>query len=109
MIDVADLISNHSNEIARLIRLQADEALARVRAAEREAIERLQQVAPVEYDYAAASAYTGISIPTLERRVASRLIKFRKDGRRVFFTKAALDEYKEGLTVEPKPRRKFTL
>ena len=84
-------------------------ALGRLREAEREALERIQQIAPNEYDYAAAASYLSIPRRTLERRVADRKISFRKDGKRVLFTHSALEQYKTTLTTNRREPRPLTL
>jgi excisionase family DNA binding protein len=104
-----DAIATHMRAIADLLHEQAVRALGRLREAEREAMERIQQIAPKEYDYAAAASYLSIPRRTLERRVADRKISFRKDGKRVFFTRSALDQYKTLLTTNRREQRPLTL
>lgn len=104
-----DAIATHIRAIAELLHEQAVRALWRLREAEREALERIQQIAPSEYDYAAAASYLSIPRRTLERRVANRKISFRKDGKRVLFTRSALDQYKTTLTTNRREPRPLTL
>jgi excisionase family DNA binding protein len=99
-------ISVHAAAIADLIMVETAQTFDRLREAEREALARIASIAPVEYDYERAADYLGVSVPTLERRVANREITFRRDGRRVFFTQSALDQFKAAHTTkrrEPRP------
>ncbi|MEO6742690.1 MAG: excisionase family DNA-binding protein [Chthoniobacteraceae bacterium] len=104
-----DAIAAHTRAIADLLYEQARNALGRLREAERETLERIQQTSPRDYDYDAAAIYLAIPRRTLERRVADREISFRKDGKRVRFTKSALDQYKTTLTTNRRERRPLTL
>ena len=104
-----DIIATHMRAIADLLHEQAMRALGRLREAEREALERIQQITPNEYDYATAASYLSIPRRTLERRVADRKISFRKDGKRVLFTRSALEQYKTTLTTNRREPRPFTL
>ena len=104
-----DAIATHMQAIADLLHGQAARALERLREAEREALQRIQHIAPNEYDYATAATYLSIPRRTLERRVAKREITFRRDGKRVFFTRSALDQYKTMLITNHRERRTITL
>ena len=99
-------ITDHTKAIADLLNGEVERTLARLRAAEAEALERIAGIAPVEYDYERAAAYLGVSVRTMEDRVARREITFRRDGRRVFFTQSSLDQFKAAHTTkrrEPRP------
>ena len=99
-------ITDHTKAIADLLNGEVERTLARLRAVEAEALERIAGIAPVEYDCARAAAYLGVSSKTLRRCAAGRHITFRKDGRRVFFTQSSLDQYKAAHTTkrrEPRP------
>lgn len=104
-----DAIVAHTRAIAELLCEQATGAMLRLREAECEALERIQQIFPRDYDYDAAALYLSIPRRTLERRVAERGISFRKDGKRVLFTKSALDQYKATATTNRRERRTLTL
>ena len=104
-----EAIAAHTRVIADLLYEQASSALRRLREAEREALEQIQQIAPRDFDYAAAAKYLSIPRRTLERRVANREIAFRKDGKRVLFTKSALDQYKTTVTTNCRECRPLTL
>jgi excisionase family DNA binding protein len=104
-----DAIAMHTRAITDLLQGQVTLVLQRLREAEREALERIQQIAPIEYDYDSAATYLGIPRRTLERRVADRKVSFRKDGKSVLFTKSALDQYKATLTTNRRERRVITL
>lgn len=104
-----DAIAMHTRAIADLLHEQAARALQRLHEAERDALERIQQISPNEYGYDAAASYLSIPRRTLERRVADREISFRKDGKRVLFTKSALDQYRTTLTTKRRERRPLTL
>lgn len=104
-----DAVATHTRAIADLLNEQVARALRSLREAEREALQRIQRIAPNEYDYAAAASYLSIPRRTLERRVADRKISFRKDGRRVLFTRSALDQYKTALTTSRREPRPLTL
>ncbi|SRR5260221_10865841 len=104
-----DAIAIHTRAIADLLNEQVSRTLQRLREAEREALERIQQISPHEYDYDAAAIYLSIPRRTLERRVADRRISFRKDGKRVLFTKSALDKYRTTLTTNRREQRPLTL
>ena len=104
-----DAIATHTRAIADLLHEHAARALMSLREAEREALQRIQQIAPNEYDYDAAASYLSNPPRTLERRVADRKISFRKDGKRVFFTRSALDQYKTTLTTNRREPRTLTL
>ena len=99
-------ITDHTKAIADLLNGEVERTLARLRDAEREALARIAGIAPVEYDCARAAAYLGVSVRTMEDRVARREITFRRDGRRVFFTQSSLDQFKAAHTTkrrEPRP------
>lgn len=104
-----DAIARHTRAIADLLHEHVSRALQRLHEAEREALDRIQQIAPNEYDYDAAAIYLGIPRRTLERRVGDRKVSFRKDGKRVLFTKSALDQYKVTLTKNRREQRTLTL
>lgn len=108
-MSTAEVIDKHARAIADLIRNEAAAALARIAAAQEEALERVEQLTPADYDYAAASRYLGIPRRTLERRVRAHKISFRKDGQRVLFTRTALDEYKLQLTTNARPLKPLSL
>lgn len=93
-------ISVHAAAIADLIMVETAQTFDRLREAEREALARIAGIAPVEYDYERAAAYLGVSSKTLRRCAARRGITFRKNGRRVFFTQSALDQYKAAHTTK---------
>lgn len=63
-----------------------------------EALKRIEIHAPDEMGYQEAAAYLSTTRRTLERRVKQRRIAYRKEGARVLFTRAALDEYRASLT-----------
>lgn len=70
-------------------------ALERLRVVEDEARRRIEAMSPPnELNIDQAAAFLGISKRTLERRVAKRAISYRRDGARLLFTRAALDEYR---------------
>ena len=104
-----DGIAMHTRAIADLLNEQVMRTLLRLREAEREALERIQQICPKEYDYDEAAIYLSIQRRTLERRVADRRISFRREGKRVFFTKSALDQYKATRTTNRREQRSITL
>ena len=104
-----DAVATHTRAIADLLHEQVARALRSLREAEREALQRIQRIAPNEYDYAAAASYLSIPRRTLERRVADRKISFRKDGKRVLFTRSALEQYKTTLTTHRREPRPLTL
>jgi excisionase family DNA binding protein len=104
-----DAIAMHTRAIADLLNEQVMRTLLRLREAEREALERIQQICPHEYDYDEAAIYLSIQRRTLERRVADRRISFRREGKRVFFTKSALDQYKTTRTTNRREQRDLTL
>jgi hypothetical protein len=54
---------------------------------------------PAELDAPAAAAQLSMSESTLRRRVKNREIAYRRDGVRLLFTQASLDEYRERATV----------
>ena len=104
-----DAIALHTRAIAELLNEQVVRMLQRLRDAEREALERIQQICPHEYNYDAAAIYLSIPRRTLERRVADRKLSFRRDGKRVVFTKSALDQYRTTLTTNRREPRPLTL
>ncbi len=108
MSDV-EAIARHTRAITDLLHEEVLSVLQRLHEAEREALERIQQIAPNEYDYNSAAIYLGIPRRTLERRVGDRKVSFRKDGKRVLFTKSALDQYKVTLTKKRREQRTLTL
>ena len=104
-----DAIAIHTRAISDLLNGHVARTLGRLREAEREALKRIQQICPKEYDYDEAAIYHSIQRRTLERRVADRRISFRKEGKRVFFTKSALDQYKATRTTNRREQRALTL
>ena len=103
-----DAIAMHTRAITDLLNEHVARTLGRLREAEREALERIQQICPKEYNYDEATIYLSIQRRTLERRVADR-ISFRREGKRVFFTKSALDQYKTTRTTNRREQRALTL
>ena len=83
-------------QFAAILTEEVGHVVARLRAAEKEAHARIAAMAPTEeFDVPAAAKYLGISSSTLRRRVGERAIAYRRDGARLLFTHAALDEYRQ--------------
>ena len=88
---------------------RATSALRRLREAEREVLEQLQQIASRDFEYDTSAKYLSIPRRTMERRVADREISFRKNGKRGLFAKSALDQYKMTITMNGRECRPPTL
>ena len=104
-MSATETIAEYTRAIADLLNAETGQMLERLREAEMEAMARIGNIAPVEYDYDGAAAYLRIPRRTLERRVSAHAITYRKDGQRVFFTKSALDQYMAGLVTKRRELR----
>lgn len=103
-------IKPHLDRITAIIGDEVEAILQRLHAVEKDAHERITAVGPpVEFDYDGAAEYLHISRRSLERVVDARAIGFRRAGKRVFFTKAALDEYMQTGRVIARPVKPLTL
>lgn len=103
-------IQPHINGIATAIDDEVKAIFQRLRALEDEARERIAASGPpVEFDYNGAANYLGSSRRFLEGLVAGHKIGFRRAGKRVFFSKVALDEYMQTGRVIARPVKPLTL
>ncbi|MEA3211005.1 MAG: hypothetical protein QOE70_4062 [Chthoniobacter sp.] len=108
-MSTAESIAAYSKAITELLTTETTLVLTRLQEAEKEAIARINQIAPTLYDYDAAAVYCSESRRTLESRVAHKEIAFRKKGHRVLFTRGALDEYLQSQTTAKRELRPLTL
>lgn len=95
-----------SRILADLLASEVEQIFSRLQSAEAEAMSRIQALAPVdEFDLKAAAKYLGLPARTLQRRIRDRLIAYRRDGRRVLFTRTALDEYRKAGLIRAQEGR----
>jgi len=97
---IRERISKSVTRLTSVIEQAILDALDQVVCAKDEAVRRIADMAPVaDFDLPQAAKYLGVSKRTLQRRVTERSIAYRREGGRLRFTLAALDEYRLAGTI----------
>lgn len=92
-------VANLAHKIAALFEREILASLERLSEMEQDFRSSVEQLAvPMEFDVHSAARYLGMSSTTLRRRAASREIAYRREGVKLLFTRAALDEYRNSTT-----------